>query len=83
VDNTHELRDSQFSPTSFGMVSGAIPVEDGEDALAVALWLETDRNYKYATQRLEAVKTSGSLRNSLLPVISPLCTRALSFPPLA
>ena len=64
VDNTHSLRDSRFSATTFGTLSEALPIEDGNDALAVSLWLETDRHYKYAIQRFEAVKTSGSLRTT-------------------
>ena len=64
LDSTHPLRDSDFTPSVFGMTAGTVPIEEGADALAVALWLETDRHYKYAVQRFEAVKTSGSLRTA-------------------
>jgi TldD protein len=64
LDNTHPIQDSNFAMTQFGQFSSAIPIEDDSDALAVALWLETDRHYKYATQRFEAVKTNGSLRTA-------------------
>jgi TldD protein len=64
LDSTHPMGDSDFRPSNFGTLTASVPIEDGEDALAVALWLETDRNYKYAVQRYEAVKTSGSLRTA-------------------
>ncbi len=55
LDSTHPMRDSELDPRNFGSVSGSVPLEDGADALAVALWLETDSHYRRALQRFEAV----------------------------
>lgn len=41
---------------------GQVPIEDGPDALRVAIWLETDRRYKDAVQRFEAIKTDRELK---------------------
>jgi len=46
---------------SFGSL-GQLPIEDGVDALRVALWLETDRRYKDAVQRFESIKTDRELK---------------------
>jgi TldD protein len=42
---------------------GQIPIEEGADALRVALWLETDRRYKDAVQRFEAIQTNQQLKS--------------------
>jgi predicted Zn-dependent protease len=55
LDNTHRVT-RDFATTQFGMMAGTVPLEDDDRALAVALWLETDRHYKHALQRFEAVK---------------------------
>ncbi len=41
---------------------GAVPIEDGADALASSLWLETDRQFKEALQLYEAVKTNQDIK---------------------
>ena len=48
----------------FGSVGsrGQLPIEDGPDALRVAIWLETDRRYKDAVQRFESIKTDRELK---------------------
>ncbi len=65
VDNTHPLTDSDFVPPSFGQFSGVIPIEDDPKALAAGLWLETDRAFKQAAQRMEAVKANGKVQTEV------------------
>ena len=64
LDNTHKIEEGGIEPRGFNEVSATIPLENDADGLAVALWLETDREYKEAVQRLQAVKTSGNLRKT-------------------
>lgn len=61
MDSSHALR-GDFAMTTFGQVSGKTPLDDDPKALAVALWLETDRHYKEAVQRLEGVKTKSQIK---------------------
>ena len=62
-DNTHRLRGG--SPeTTFGQIRGTIPLDDDPEALAVGLWLETDRHYKQVVQRLQAVKTESNIKTN-------------------
>ena len=55
LDSTHGGRPGTAA-------AGAIPIEDGPDALAVSLWLETDRQFKEALQLYEAVKTNQDIK---------------------
>ncbi|UCC41407.1 MAG: TldD/PmbA family protein [Candidatus Aminicenantes bacterium] len=60
LDNTHRLRggydySSQLRPVS-------ISIEDDVDAIKSALWLETDRRYKSAMERLIQVKTQKTVK---------------------
>lgn len=61
MDNTHAGARA-FAQTHFGQTRGEMPVEDDPQVLAFGLWLETDRNYKDAVQRLEAVKTNKEIK---------------------
>lgn len=61
LDNTHPVSRA-FATSTFGQTRGKVPLEDDPAALAVALWLETDTNYRNAVQRLEAVKTDEQIR---------------------
>ena len=55
LDSTHGGRPGTAA-------AGAVPIEDGPDALAVSLWLETDRQFKEALQIFEAVKTNQDIK---------------------
>ncbi len=55
LDSTHGGRPGTAA-------AGAIPIEDGPDALAVSLWLETDRQFKEALQLYGAVKTNQDIK---------------------
>ncbi|MGZ4789671.1 MAG: TldD/PmbA family protein [Terriglobales bacterium] len=63
-DNTHRIEGGGAEPRGFNEISATIPLENDADGLAVALWLATDREYKEAVQRFQAVKTSGNLRKT-------------------
>jgi predicted Zn-dependent protease len=58
-DSSHS---HMFGGGRYGQFRGQIPIEDAADALKVALWLETDRNYNDAVQRFEAMKTNRELK---------------------
>jgi TldD protein len=61
LDNTHGSSRG-FATSHFGQFQGNVPIEDGPQALAVALWLETDSHYKNAVQELEGVKTNKEIK---------------------
>lgn len=60
LDNTH--RGEGGGGGRFGQFHTSIPIEDGPQPLSVALWLETDKNYKSAVQSLEAIKTNREIK---------------------
>jgi TldD protein len=62
LDNTHRLKDSDFTMTKFGQFHGSVPLDNDPQALSVGLWLETDRHFKEAVQRFEAVRTNGHIQ---------------------
>lgn len=56
LDNTHnEQRHS-------GLTSSLLPIDDDRAAIARALWLTTDRQYKQATRSFLQVKTTAAVR---------------------
>ncbi|MFB3813369.1 MAG: TldD/PmbA family protein [Terriglobales bacterium] len=61
LDNTHSISRG-FVPSQFGQTRGVLPLEDDPAALAVALWLETDRHYRTAVQRFDAVKADQQIK---------------------
>jgi hypothetical protein len=62
LDNTRRLRDNPFGFAVEFPRPVSIPVEDDVDALRAALWLETDRKYKAAVERLIQVKTNATVK---------------------
>jgi len=58
LDNYHRVRGDQGRFTS-GIV---IPVEDGADGIKRRVWLETDRAYRAAAQRLIQLKTNQQVK---------------------
>jgi TldD protein len=58
LDNTHPLRDAGRGDFSDQSDRQKIPLENGADALRVALWHETERKYRSAVQRLQQVKAN-------------------------
>ncbi len=64
LDNTHggAFFGYGYGANRFGSAYGRIPIEDGPEALKVAIWLETDHQYQDAVQRLEAVKTNREIK---------------------
>jgi TldD protein len=61
LDSSHQLRGQ---PDFTGRLGGSIPltIEDDLDALKSTIWLETDRKYKAAVERLIQVKANRSVR---------------------
>ena len=61
LDNSHQLRGQ---PDFSGRIGGSVPltIEDDLDAIKSAIWLETDRKYKAAVERLIQVKANRSVR---------------------
>jgi predicted Zn-dependent protease len=59
LDNTHVARGAvSFGDFAGGTDGQQVPLDGDPDALRVALWLETERKYREAVQRLEKVKTN-------------------------
>ncbi len=61
LDNTHRLRGGMDIMSRFPRPV-PIPVEDDMDAIKSAIWLETDKKYKAAMERLIQVKTQKSVK---------------------
>lgn len=61
LDNTHRLR-GVFDFMSRIPRPVSVPVEDDLEALKSALWLETDKRYKAAVERLIQVKTHKAVK---------------------
>ena len=59
LDSSHPLRDNEmFGDFSDQIERHKIPLDNDPDALKVALWLETERKYRSAVQRLQKVKAN-------------------------
>ncbi|HTR23660.1 MAG TPA: TldD/PmbA family protein [Terriglobales bacterium] len=59
LDNTHPVREREgFGDMSDQFERQKIPLDDDPDALRVALWHETERKFRSATQRLQRVKAN-------------------------
>jgi TldD protein len=59
LDNTHPIREqNSFGDAVDQLERQKIPLDDDPDALRVALWHETERKYRIATQRLQRVKAN-------------------------
>ena len=59
LDNTHPMREAGgFGDASDQFERQRVPLDDNPDALRVALWHETERKYRSATQRLQKVKAN-------------------------
>ncbi len=62
-DNTSQIRDeNDFSADASFVRSVPLPLDDDRDAIKSALWLETDRRYKAATERLIKVAANRNVR---------------------
>jgi TldD protein len=62
-DNTHAIRGDMPSFDHFDRFSMVqVPVEDNEQAIRRALWLETDRRYKRAVEQYARVRANAQLR---------------------
>ena len=55
LDNTHKVGNSAPGQGSFGT---AVPVDDAPDVLRRAMWLETDKQYRAASEALIKINTS-------------------------
>jgi predicted Zn-dependent protease len=61
-DNTHKVRGSWTEFYGSRGSSARIPIEDDETALRVALWAQTDRDFKAAQKKLTAVKANRDVK---------------------
>jgi len=63
LDNTHQLRGQRgantSSPFSYPVL---MPIDNDVDALRSVIWLETDRKYKAAVERLIQVKANRTIK---------------------
>jgi TldD protein len=55
LDNTHKVGNSRPSGSSYGM---AVPVDNAPEVLRRAMWLETDQQYRTASEGLMKINTS-------------------------
>lgn len=63
-DNTSQIRgdDNAFDDASGYARPVALPLNDNSEALRAAIWLETDKRYKQATERLVRVEANRNVR---------------------
>jgi predicted Zn-dependent protease len=63
LDSTHAIRSDDFDFSSMGGGhSVALPLSDDAPALRAVAWIETDRRYKEAAERLVKIKTQRTLK---------------------
>jgi TldD protein len=63
LDSTHAIRSDDFDYSSMmGGHAAALPLSDDATALRTVAWLETDRRYKEAAERLVKIKTQHTLK---------------------
>jgi TldD protein len=63
LDSTHAIRSDDFDFSSaMGGHAVAVPLSDDAAALRAVAWIETDRRYKEAAERLVKVRTQRSLK---------------------
>jgi predicted Zn-dependent protease len=91
LDNTRRLRGSRFDDFA-RLRTVPFPIEDDLDALKSGVWLETDRRYRAAAERLTRVKadvavkvqaedtSSDFSRESPLQLVAPLPRVAVDVP---
>jgi predicted Zn-dependent protease len=61
LDNTHAIRGRSFGGNSGYGTPLPITIEDDADAIKNAIWLETDREYKIAVEKLIQIKANKSV----------------------
>src|SRR5678815_3497182 len=61
-DNTHQLRGQRGGGTQGTTGSLLMPLDDDVDALKSVIWLETDRRYKNAVERMINVQANRAVR---------------------
>ena len=63
LDSTHAIRSDDFDFSSaMGGHAAAVPLSDDAPALRTVAWLETDRRYKEAAERLVKIRTQRTLK---------------------
>lgn len=63
LDNTHQTRTDEFVSSLFSFHdSQPFPVDDDVAAARQALWIDTDRRYKDAVRRLDAVRAHRAVK---------------------
>ncbi|HEY2904198.1 MAG TPA: metallopeptidase TldD-related protein [Polyangia bacterium] len=63
LDSTHNIRSEGMDFSSaFGGRGAALPLTDDASALRAVAWIETDRRYKEAAERLVKIKTQKTLK---------------------
>ena len=60
LDNTHKVGNSPASESSFGT---AVPVDDAPEVLRRAMWLQTDKQYRAASEALIKINTSKEVQS--------------------
>ena len=61
-DNTHQIRGQRGGGSGNFQYPVMIPLDDDLDALKSAIWLETDRRYKTAVERLIQVRANRTIK---------------------
>jgi len=61
LDNTHEIRGG-YEFGTWRRQSRQVEIEDDENALRAAMWLETDKKFKKAQERYTKVKTDKAVK---------------------
>ena len=62
MDSTRRIQGDRFSRFDFDFHSTPIAIEDDPAAIRAALWLETDRRYNSAIEKLIQVKTNSEVK---------------------
>ena len=60
LDNTHKVGNSQRGQSSFGT---AVPLDDAPEVLRRAMWLQTEKQYRAASEALIKINTSKEVQS--------------------
>jgi len=68
LDNTHKVGNSPASQGGFGT---SVPIDDAPDVLRRAMWLQTDRQYRTASEALIKINTSKEVQAQTIEEHAP------------
>ena len=60
LDNTHKVGNTQPDESSYG---ASVPIDDAPDVLRRAIWMQTEKQYRIASEELIKITTSKEVQS--------------------